>query len=601
MSRRLFIFLILILSTFASLAQPSGCQFLNIQLLDQQSKEPIPYAHILSNEKLITLSDYAGYFKILMSRTPKMLTVSSVGYETQQVDTSTLQIEKINKIYIKPDTRELSEVTITPTSLKDLIAEIYYLIPEKYVGQDHTLEGRYQEFYQDTTNNILAYMQSDLIVAKNSYHKKSQRGEVKTTNIKRELVDTLVTKYIIYAGPHIPHRFDFVMQRMDFINPEKFGKYEFTFLKEIHHEGRKLDVIGFEPSKGSWGLNYRGIMYIDSEEKIFYKAEFEYTSHGFMSNPHSRWAKRRKFITQYKKDELGWYLYYTWDEAVSRTKNFKLNQEYYTESISSDHIVNWDYREKFHYKEALLIKNEAPDSLPTYSAINMAVYYQIIQSNKLLRIASKFEVGYGLRMLSVRNTSLSATTDFDFQNSTHNSTSSFKAFSFEPAFAFDMYYRLGKGFSVGLVQFANFRKKWKIEGTEIGVRKRFKFKTRRPTYLNLGVNYQSTKNAFSFDRVEGYTPKYEKSYRAWNGSITYDLELNTKWLVSIGYNYAQEISHSDEFFLERKHGFLNLKKDHVHYDLQDVDIEIDGMPSVTLPDVFVNSSFDIEFKWAIGW
>jgi hypothetical protein len=119
--------------------------------------------------------------------------------------------------------------------------------------------------------------------------------------------------------------------------------------------------------------------------------------------------------------------------------------------------------------------------------------------------------------------------------------------------------------------------------------------------LNFGLAYQDNKNTFSFPKINNFTPKYEKKYGGLNGSVKFEIELNSRKRFYIGYNYAYQLSEKDKFYLERKHGFLNLKKDKRNYNLNDINLQIDGIPTTHFPDVFIASSFDLGLTWSFGF
>lgn len=251
MTSKLTCIVILVIYFQFCLAQNTP-SFLQFQLKDQISQEPIPYAHISSKGKLITISNYAGYLSIHIGHNLDSITISSVGYETHAVQIDRSKTTGENQIiYISPSSNKLNEVIITPQSLKTLIAEIYEQIPNKYCSEPHILVGKYQEYYKDTSNNIIAQMDFEIEVYKKGYTTKNIRGEIAVKKYNRNLKDTFDINHIISAGPHIPHRFDFVMKRDGFINPHKNSGYAYTFLQEIKYNNRKVEVISFQPKKGS--------------------------------------------------------------------------------------------------------------------------------------------------------------------------------------------------------------------------------------------------------------------------------------------------------------------------------------------------------------
>jgi hypothetical protein len=502
-------------------------------------------------------------------------------------------------IKLSPSNQALNEEVVTPNSLKSLIAEIYREIPNKYYSTPHKLIGNYQEFYKDTSNNINANINSKIEVIKDSYRNKNKKGVVKIKEYNRDISDSSKFEHLIGAGPHIPHRFDFVMRRDEFINPDKFNQYKYTFIKEVMYKNRLLDVIKFEPKKSIFGSSFYGKIFIDSKEKVFLKAEYNYTNYGFLVNRHSNWAKRRKFITEYKKQNGMWHLYYTWDEAVSRNKDFKLTQEFYTNTISLDTLQSLKVIDKINYRDVFLLKE---DTISINNNISKEeIVNRLMKQNKTLKILSKAEFSYGIKFLQIPSQKFTLSNNIGFEGSPKTVSSNFRNFTFEPALSFNISYKIEKKWQLNYSSAQNFRKDWKIEIHDFGLSKRFELKTERPLSLNLGLSYQSTKNTFSFPKINGFTPKYEKKYSGLNGSLKLELALDSRKQFYIGYNYTYQLSEKDKFYLERKHGFLNLKKDKRNYDLNNINLQVDGVSTTNFPDVFISSSFDLGLTWSFGF
>jgi len=358
-------------------------------------------------------------------------------------------------------------------------------------------------------------------------------------------------------------------------------------------------VIKFEPKRKTFGSSFYGKIFIDPEEKVFLKAEYNFTDFGFLINRHSNWARRRKFITEYKKQNEKWYLHYTWDEAVSKTKDFKLTQEFYTNTISLDTIQNLKVIDKINYRDVFLLKEDTSSLNNNIS--KEEIVNRLMEQNKTLKILSKLEASIGLKFLQIQNQKFTLSNSLDLNKNPILYSANFEVFSFEPALFMGNSYQLKKTLLVNFNVTSSFRKKWQIESYEAGLSKRFKFKTNKPLFINFGLAYQHTKNTFNFGKINGFTPKYVKKYNGLNGSIKLEKELNPRKRLYITYNYAYQLSEKDKFYLERKHGFLNLKKDKRNYNINDINLQVDGVSSSTFPDVFISSSLDLGLIWSFGF
>lgn len=71
---------------------------------------PVPNALVSANNKLVTVTDTGGYFKMAAPDSLLNVTVSSVGYETKNLNLSS---RLMNNISIQPNTSALNEVVVT--------------------------------------------------------------------------------------------------------------------------------------------------------------------------------------------------------------------------------------------------------------------------------------------------------------------------------------------------------------------------------------------------------------------------------------------------------------------------------------------------------
>lgn len=224
----------------------------------------------------------------------------------------------------------------------------------------------------------------------------------------------------------------------------------------------------------------------------------------------------------------------------------------------------------------------------------------MLEQNKTLKILSKVEFSYGIKFLSIQNQKHSLSNTIDFEGSLTTISTNFNNFTFEPTLSSYIGYVIERSWLINYSIVQNFRKDWGIKMQELGLSKRLKIKFNKPLYFNIGLSYQHIKNTFSFSKINSFTPKYEKNYSGLNGSIKFEIKLNPRKRLYIGYNYAYQLSEKDKFYLERKHGFLKLKKGKIKYDLNDINLQVDGVSTTSLPNVFISSSFDLGLIWSFG-
>ncbi|SMD34050.1 hypothetical protein SAMN04488029_1813 [Reichenbachiella faecimaris] len=581
---------LLILSSLSSLAQEYY-----IQVQNAQSGNPIPYAHISSSDKLVTITDHFGRARIPRS-SDVSYKISCIGYRLLTFSDQLLSVDEMTIIKLNPDEKILDAVTITPTTLEDMIKEVYDNIPNAYITNPHLLKGELIEQYMDTLGHANINSCAKIQVQKESYTRQHKKGEVKIDSLSRiyDVISPLYTQ--IHAGAHIPHRFDFVMKREEFINPLTFNKYNYEYLGEFELNESLVDVIGFEPNpKSLIEGQFAGKIYLDMKEKVFLKGEYHYTQTGIFSNPESRWVDRRQFITEYKPSENGWYFAYTWDEAVRESDNFLLSQYFKTKSIDYDTAVNWGYEEKIHFHDivekepadTLIVNNEMQlsDSIPQVAFIRTSTGYY--------RFLSKIEAGYGIKFYSLNPASIHANGVVDYQGNSLLIDESTSMQTIDIGLYYFVRYQLKQNvfFQFGYAE--NFWNDTQKRNWDLGMLYRLSLKSLRPSNLNVKVSYTQFVSQFRFDKRAGLEPYFQQRHHGILGGLGYEIRLNGLFKLGLEYNYFHYINTNEKFYLKEKYGLFNLFSKKHDYDSDLVGWEVNG-ESQSLPvNIFDNHSFDL--------
>ncbi len=283
-------------------------------ILDGDSKEPIPYAHIgLPDQGIGTTSGRNGYFELKVPRKYKssVVTVSYMGYKTYR-----RTVEKITSpldIYLEKASLELSEIVVADeAAIENIIRKAVRNIPKNYPTYPTTVLGFYREAKTDDSLQYYYLAEGVLNIYKHSYKKKKE-GYVslvqgRRINLKNPL-DTIVRGGLT-SGHMAAHRFDFVQNREDFINEKYFPVYKYWIESITSYNGRPVYIIGFgkDPEGGTVavennqnyggssgilgrlfskkkriineGARMQGRVYIDKESYAFIKAEFEILKEG---------------------------------------------------------------------------------------------------------------------------------------------------------------------------------------------------------------------------------------------------------------------------------------------------------------------------------
>lgn len=128
--------------------------FIHGILLDAGTKEPVVFATIkLKNEGLGIISNLDGSFKIPRAfyGQGRFLEISSMGYETKNIETTSLKIDSANTIFLNVGIRQLKEVVLTSQgkerlSARKIINRALKRIPENYPRDSFSLIGYYRDY-----------------------------------------------------------------------------------------------------------------------------------------------------------------------------------------------------------------------------------------------------------------------------------------------------------------------------------------------------------------------------------------------------------------------------------------------------------------------
>lgn len=315
-------------------------------LYDQETREPISYAHVgIPKQGLGTTTGRNGYFELKVPKqfAEETLTISFMGYKTYKRKVSSIQSPV--DIYLEKASLELSEIIVADeTAVENIIRKAVKAIPKNYTTYPTTVLGFYREA---KTNDSLEYIylaEGVLNIYKHSY-KKSKEGFVSLVQGRRinllNPLDTIVRGGLT-SGHMAAHRFDFVQNREDFIDEKYFPVYKYWIESITSYNDRPVYIIGFgeDPdggtieveqdddfNSGSFGLLGRlfskkkrikregarmaGRIYIDKESYAFIRAEFRILPEGLKkTNDYPLYAgswKKNTYVVNYRAMDGKWF------------------------------------------------------------------------------------------------------------------------------------------------------------------------------------------------------------------------------------------------------------------------------------------------------
>ena len=211
------------------------------------SGEPIPFAHIrIAGTYSGTLTNLEGEFRLPISNPANtQLLVSCVGFISQTTDiTPDIKLE----IVLKEDLITLQEVIIVPKDYaRELVLAAIESIPKNYPTSEEMIEGFIREtLSRDSLGDSLHYIsEAQTESAKTSYTKSKTQGDVKLIKGRKLDIDTDDLGIRVYAGAHLPHRFDFVMRREGPLNPKRLDKYIYQIDDTLRYNGKSMYQVGY--------------------------------------------------------------------------------------------------------------------------------------------------------------------------------------------------------------------------------------------------------------------------------------------------------------------------------------------------------------------
>lgn len=155
------------------------------RILDKETKYPVSYATVkYENTQRGVVADEEGDFRLPeeFNTSNNAIIISSIGFETLKVESSSLKPGIINIIYLKPKVEALSAVMITATKSKvkdeypkEIVREAIKRIPDNYPQTHHSYIGYYRDYqlvnnkYYNLNESILENFDAGFQTNKFSY------------------------------------------------------------------------------------------------------------------------------------------------------------------------------------------------------------------------------------------------------------------------------------------------------------------------------------------------------------------------------------------------------------------------------------------------
>ena len=137
------------------------------QVVDAETGEALPYVNIYVAAGRGTMTNSKGYF-IIEAEPTEQLSFRYVGYETMQVDAAALS----GVVRMKPYTRELAEVVVTPIHAHDILRQVISRLDAEY--RKHKKAQQVYFFRSVLENKVGAYMLEAFLRARDAVNARDE-------------------------------------------------------------------------------------------------------------------------------------------------------------------------------------------------------------------------------------------------------------------------------------------------------------------------------------------------------------------------------------------------------------------------------------------
>lgn len=147
---------------------------LNLLFLDKESVSPVPYVHvIIKGTNIGTISNAEGRaeYKIENRYRNKTLTISAIGFISQDILIKKLINNQINEIRLEKQVYTISPVTISKLVSKEIVKSAIQNIPDNYPCENHYYSGYFRTALKEN-NAFVRYLEASVRVFDKGFHKR---------------------------------------------------------------------------------------------------------------------------------------------------------------------------------------------------------------------------------------------------------------------------------------------------------------------------------------------------------------------------------------------------------------------------------------------
>jgi hypothetical protein len=372
------------------------------KIVDSETKDPVAFANIyLEGSSIGTVSNLDGEFilKVPLSKAEEKITISFVGYKTQELASEELKMMK-NTIRLVADPIPIQEVIIKTGDPVELLRKAIARIDENYSVNPEMLTGFYRETIKQNRNYV-AVSEAVLDIYKSSYKNYFDSDRIKifkgrkSQDVKK--MDTILFK--LQGGPKTSLLLDVAKNPSTLLSEDFFKYYNYKLDGIVNIDNRETYVIAFNQKNNVDLPLYQGKIYLDAKNLAIARLDFRISDKALTQADNELVRKKpvsmkidvedARYLANYRPIDGKWHLNHVRAEAKFKCKwDKKLFRSIYTTMLEMA-ITDRDTSNisKFKMKESEKISDIFVDQVNYFEDPNYWGEYNVIKPDESIELA----------------------------------------------------------------------------------------------------------------------------------------------------------------------------------------------------------------------
>jgi hypothetical protein len=372
------------------------------KIVDSETKDPVAFANIyLEGSSIGTVSNLDGEFilKVPLSKGEEKITISFVGYKTQELASEELKTMK-NTVRLVADPIPIQEVIIKTGDPVELLRKAIARIDENYAVNPEMLTGFYRETIKQNRNYV-AVSEAVLDIYKSSYKNYFDSDRIKifkgrkSQDVKK--MDTILFK--LQGGPRTSFLLDVVKNPSTLLSEDFFKYYDYKLDGVVNIDKRETFVIAFNQKNNVDLPLYQGKIYLDSKNLAIARLDFRISDKSLSQADNELVRKKpvsmkidvedARYLANYRPIDGKWHLNHVRAEAKFKCKwDRKLFRSIYTTMLEMA-ITDRDTSNinKFKLRESERISDIFVDQVNYFEDPDYWGEYNVIKPDESIELA----------------------------------------------------------------------------------------------------------------------------------------------------------------------------------------------------------------------